>query len=213
MQHECCFRFQFCTGPGTIWADEMIFAWIMFQVQDRSLDLLTCSPVYYHCAIVDRYLLCTNFEEWQHVLKEAPVKGKMHNTIHTQYMSYTTSITQNNSYITIYTTQFTQHHQSINLSITQHHHAEHHNPKHNSTNAQRHYALRPIALTRVKSLWHNALVVPVTSHHIMHSHPQLHILTCVVSVCSTSDKSCQTLWWWGCRRSSPRSLSHGNLRK
>ena len=45
------------TGPGTTWATEIILVWIMPQVQDRSLNLFTCSPARYHCAPVapERY--------------------------------------------------------------------------------------------------------------------------------------------------------------
>ena len=37
-------------GPGTNWANEMNFVMNHPLVQDRSLDLLTSSPVCYHCA-------------------------------------------------------------------------------------------------------------------------------------------------------------------
>ena len=38
------------TRPGTTWANEMNLVQLMPQVQDKLLDLLTCSPVCYHCA-------------------------------------------------------------------------------------------------------------------------------------------------------------------
>ena len=42
------------TAPVIIWTD-MCFGVIMTQVQDQSLNLLTCSPVCYHCAMATPY--------------------------------------------------------------------------------------------------------------------------------------------------------------
>ena len=51
-RNECfkpCFYRSVIMDRGQLWLMRWILVWAMPRVQDRSLDLLTCSPTRYHC--------------------------------------------------------------------------------------------------------------------------------------------------------------------